>query len=185
MHIVIGMFVLTVLVAANVAITRYFARERQGIEGELNEISGKLIEGKRRLISLRKENTKGTDELRSWESAGKKAQADLDRINTILDARRKAQPMQYFVFDRLEGHSGNVWQVTVTAPDRGGAWAGKRQYLVVGDTERQARERAVLRFSRSSGYLISAAGASPLTELIVQMQTAEFGKAGNHGSAVT
>ncbi|MGQ9370219.1 hypothetical protein [Azospirillum sp. ST 5-10] len=174
---VVGVFTLGALIAANVAVDRCLRRKRREVERQraalVDQIKGHAGEAAER----RDANGRVEAELRSWKAAVEKAQQDLERVRGMLAARRQARPVRYYVFDRLEGRLGEVWLVTVKAAGRNLPWSGTRPYLVVAENERLARERTMLRFARSAGYQILSVAPSPLPELIVQMQTAEFGKA--------
>ena len=175
---VIGLFALGALVAVNLVIDRFLRRKRRGIEREAQALAGRIRAHKALADTHAAENRKAEGEQRSWAAATVKAEQELRRVEAILAARRTARPVRYHVFDRLEGRHGAIWLVTVDASGRGTPWTGRRRYLVVADTERLARERTQLRFSRTAGYQVAAVAPSPLTERIVQMQAAEFGNTG-------
>ena len=90
-----------------------------------------------------------------------KAENDMQAALLELDAKRNGPVTHYYVFDRLEPRPGRFWEVAIRfvpadagTTDRQGqrSWAGLRRYILIGDTEREVRERVGARFPRKAGY---------------------------------
>lgn len=94
-----------------------------------------------------------------------KAEQEMQAALLEYDRRRDGPVARYYVFDRIEPRPGRFWEAAVRhAPaespmaslpqDRTGqrAWTGIRRYVLIADTEREARERVEARFPRKGGF---------------------------------
>lgn len=76
-----------------------------------------------------------------------------------LEAKKQAGTDRYHIFDRLEPRPGRFWEAAVrhvpdAATDRSNpvVWTSLRRYILIADTERDARRRVTTRMPRSQGF---------------------------------
>lgn len=76
-----------------------------------------------------------------------------------LEAKKQAGTDRYYVFDRLEPRPGRFWEAAVryvpdAVIDRSAPvnWTAPRRYILIADTERDARRRVAARMPRSQGF---------------------------------
>lgn len=89
-----------------------------------------------------------------------KVEQELAATLAEFEAKRAAPTQRYYVFDRLEPRPGRFYEAAVrfdpsaASEDRAmhRAWIGVRRYLLIGETEREARERVSSRFPRKQGF---------------------------------
>lgn len=76
-----------------------------------------------------------------------------------LEAKKQAGTDRFYVFDRLEPRPGRFWEAAVrhvpdAVIDRSApvTWTTPRRYILIADTEREARRRVTARMPRSQGF---------------------------------
>lgn len=76
-----------------------------------------------------------------------------------LETKRQGGSDRYYVFDRLEPRPGRFWEAAVrhvpdAVIDRSApvSWTTPRRYILIADTERDARRRVTARMPRSQGF---------------------------------
>lgn len=103
-----------------------------------------------------------------------KAEQEMNAVLAQLDAKKAAAIDRYYIFDRLEPRPGRFHEAAVRYdPAAGGerpvhrAWMGVRRYIMIAETEREARERLAARFPRKLGFEVVEVAACRLANLQV------------------
>jgi len=94
------------------------------------------------------------------ERRAAKAEQELAAALNELEVKKAEPTRRYYVFDRLEPRTGRFYEAAVrydrnaALQDRSAhrAWTGVRRYLLVAETEREARQRVSSRFQRTLGF---------------------------------
>ena len=76
-----------------------------------------------------------------------------------LESKKQAGTDRYYIFDRLEPRPGRFWEAAVrhvpdAVIDRSApvSWSTPRRYILIADTEKEARRRVAARMPRSQGF---------------------------------
>lgn len=99
---------------------------------------------------------------------------EIATLSQELEKLKKSGSDCYYIFDRLEPRQGRFWEVSVRfSPDQAGerlhhrTWSGIRNYILVAESERDAKHRAGLRFPRKSGFEVVQVVGCRITNLSV------------------
>lgn len=156
LYFALGLMVLTVLS------NRYWRRQLVLTRVAMTKLKDKVDEVTKEVADVASDYAQLSHHSAEMEKRVQKADIDLQAALIELDQKKTAPVDRYFIFDRLEPRPGRFWEVAIRyAPNAAGGfgdmrghrgWSGIRRYLLVGDGERDVRERITARFSRKAGF---------------------------------
>ncbi|MCG5240744.1 hypothetical protein [Azospirillum doebereinerae] len=160
MYIAVGLMVLTVIS------NRYWRRQLKLTRIAMSKLKDKVDDVTKEVADVASDYAKLSHHQAEMEKRVQKAEIDLQAAIVDLDKKKVAPMNRYFVFDRQEPRPGRFWEVAVrhsavgtSYGDSYRGWAGIRRYLLIGDGERDVRERVTGRFPRKAGFeVVEAAG---------------------------
>ncbi|CAO3427730.1 hypothetical protein [Azospirillum doebereinerae] len=160
MYVAVGLMVLTVIS------NRYWRRQLTLTRIAMSKLKDRVEQVTREVADVAADHAKLSQHCVEMEKRVQKAEIDLQAAILDLDKKKVAPMDRYFVFDRLEPRPGRFWEVAVrhsavgtSYGDSRRGWAGIRRYLLIGDGERDVRERVGARFPRKAGFeVVEAAG---------------------------
>ncbi|WP_448190741.1 hypothetical protein [Azospirillum sp. sgz301742] len=150
----LGLMILTVLS------NRFWRRQLSTARVSLSKLKEAAEEVAKKLSDASREYTSVNQHVADTERRAAKAEQDLAAAVAELETKKTAPVQRYFIFDRLEPRQGRFYEAAVrfdpnaASEDRMAhrAWSGVRRYLLVAETEREARERIGARFTRKLGF---------------------------------
>ncbi len=155
LYLSIGMMVLSVLS------NRYWTRQLAATRAAQAKIRMKAEEAAGEAAELAAAYAQIAAQHAEAEKRVAKAEQDMQAALLELERTRDAPVNRYHVFDRLEPRQGRFWEAAVRGAAGGArpsdrsaqrAWSGIRRFVLIADTERDARERVAARFSRRTGF---------------------------------
>lgn len=150
----LGFMVLTVLS------NRFWRRQLAAARVSFGKVKEGADEISKELADVAKDYTAVNHHLGETERRVGKAEQDLAAAVAELETKKTGPMQRYFIFDRMEPRAGRFYEAAVrydanaASEDRVAhrAWTGVRRYLLIAETEREARERTGARFSRKLGF---------------------------------
>lgn len=175
LYVALGLMVLTVLS------NRYWRRQLVLTRAAMAKLKDRVEEVTTEVADAAADYAQLATHHAEMDKRVQKAEIDLQAALVELDKKKVAPVERYFIFDRLEPRPGRFWEVAVRHTpvpgpisgmglgNQGGhrGWSGIRRYLLVGDGERDARDRVGARFSRKAGFEIAEVAGCRLSGLSV------------------
>ncbi|MBP2232038.1 hypothetical protein J2847_005363 [Azospirillum agricola] len=162
LYIALGLMVLTVLS------NRYWRRQLVLTRIAMSKLKDKVDDAGKELTDAAADHAHLAQQHADMEKRVQKAEVDLQAALQELDQKKVAPLDRYFIFDRLEPRPGRFWEVAVRHSAAGmhlgdmrgfRGWSGIRRYILIADSERDARDRASSRFPRKVGFeVVEVAG---------------------------
>lgn len=169
LYAALGLMILTVLS------NRFWRRQLSTARVSLAKLKEAAEAVGKELSHASKDYAAINQHLADTERRTAKAEQDLAAALAELETKKAAPVQRYFVFDRLEPRPGRFFEAAVrfdpnaASEDRMAhrAWSGVRRYLLVAETEREARERIGGRFTRKQGFEVVEVTACRLAGLSI------------------
>ncbi len=162
LYFALGLMVLTVLS------NRYWRRQLALTRVANSKLKGKVDDVTKEVADVASDYAQLAHHFAEMEKRVQKAEVDLQAAVIELDQKKAAPMDRYFIFDRLEPRPGRFWEVAVRYSPAGASygdmrghrgWTGIRRYILIGDGERDVRDRVTSRFPRKAGFeVIEVAG---------------------------
>jgi len=154
LYVALGLMILTVLS------NRFWRRQLVTARVSLVKLKESADEASKELSDAAREYATLDRHITETERRAAKAEQELAAALAEFEAKRAGPVQRYHVFDRLEPRQGRFYEAAVrydpnaASEDRSvhRAWVGVRRYLLVAETEREARERVLNRFTRKLGF---------------------------------
>lgn len=168
----VGLMLLTVLSA------RYWRRQLSQSRQSQSKLRDRLDIQNGELLDVTTDHAQLTQQRDSLERKVTTAERELEVSLQHLEEQKNAPVQRYYIFDRMEPRPGRFWEAIVVCtaeniPNWQGhrVWSGQRKFLLVAETEREARERVASRFPRKGGYEVRKVGGCPVDGLSVNLAT--------------
>ncbi|AWU97616.1 hypothetical protein [Azospirillum ramasamyi] len=170
LYFALGLMVLTVLS------NRYWRRQLVLTRVAMSKLKEKVDDVTREVADVASDYGQLAQHHTDMEKRVQKAEIDMQAAILELDQKKGAAMQRYFVFDRNEPRPGRFWEVAVrfhptavSFVDQQGhrGWSGIRRFLLIADSERDARERVAARFPRKAGFEILEVAGCRLNGLTV------------------
>ena len=154
LYIALGLVILTVLS------NRFWRRQLVTARVSLVKLKESADEASKELSDAARDYAALDRHIVETERRAAKAEQELAAALAEFEAKKAGPVQRYHVFDRLEPRQGRFYEAAVrydpnaASEDRSvhRAWVGVRRYLLVAETEREARERVLNRFTRKLGF---------------------------------
>lgn len=154
LYVALGLMILTVLS------NRFWRRQLATTRVSLVKLKEKADEVGRELNDAAHDYTTVRQKVADTEKRAARAEQELAAMLNDLEARKAGPGRRYYVFDRLEPRPGRFYEVAVRYDPNAAseersihrAWSGVRRYMLVAESEGEARERASGRFQRKLGF---------------------------------
>ncbi|HYD70550.1 hypothetical protein [Azospirillum sp.] len=154
LYIALGLMILTVLS------NRFWRRQLVSARVSLTKLKEAADEASKELSDAAKEYAAVDRHIADTERRAAKAEQELAAALAEYEAKRTGPVQRYHVFDRMEPRQGRFYEAAVRYDPNAAseervvhrAWTGVRRYLLVAETERDARERVGNRFTRKHGF---------------------------------
>lgn len=151
-YIAVGLMVLTVLS------NRYWRRQLALTRVAMSKVKVKVDDVTKEVAEVASEYAQLAHSHAEMERKVAKADTELQAALLELEQKQAAPLERYYIFDRMEPRPGRFWEVAVRcnssgmgfARDQG--WLGVRRYLLIGEVEREVRERVGMRFPTRAGF---------------------------------
>lgn len=154
LYVALGLMVLTVLS------NRFWRRQLVSARVSLTKLKEAADDASKELSDAAKEYAAVDRHVGDAERRAAKAEQELATVLAEYEAKRTGPVQRYYVFDRMEPRQGRFYEATVRYDPNAAseervahrAWTGVRRYILVAETERDARERVGNRFTRKLGF---------------------------------
>jgi hypothetical protein len=154
LYAALGLMILTVLS------NRFWRRQLVSARVSLTKLKESADEVTKDLSDAAKDYAAVNQQFADTERRIAKAEQDLAAATAELETKKAAPTQRYYIFDRMEPRPGRFFEAAVrydpnaASEDRSvhRAWAGVRRYLLVAESERDARDRIGGRFTRKLGF---------------------------------
>ncbi|PWC38516.1 hypothetical protein [Azospirillum sp. TSO22-1] len=169
LYIALGLMILTVLS------NRFWRRQLVSARVSLSKLKETADDASKELSDAAKEYAAVDRHITDTERRAGKAEQELAATRAEYEAKRDGPVRRYYIFDRLEPRQGRFYEAAVrydpnaASEDRAihRAWSGVRRYVLVAETEREARERIGNRFTRKLGFEVVEVAPCRLAGLTV------------------
>lgn len=138
---------------------RYWRRQLRKATASANKLKEKADDLTREVAEVASNYGSLSHDLAEIERRANKTEQELAAAIQELEAKRNAGTDRYYIFDRLEPRPGRFWEAAIRHQPGNVSerlhhrtWMGVRRYIVVADSDREARERIAARFPRKSGF---------------------------------
>ncbi len=155
LYLSLGLMVLSVIS------NRYWRRQLAAMRSNQDKIKVKVDDATKEVADVAAVYAQLAHQHAETEKRVAKAEQEMQAALLELDKRRDGPVVRYYVFDRIEPRAGRFWEAAVRhtpadspLQDRPThrTWTGIRRYVLIADTEREARERVEARFPRKGGF---------------------------------
>lgn len=154
LYVALGLMVLTVLS------NRFWRRQLVSARVSLTKLKEAADDASKELSDAAKEYAAVDRHVGDAERRAAKAEQELATVLAEYEAKRTGPVQRYYIFDRMEPRQGRFYEATVRYDPNAAseervahrAWTGVRRYILVAETERDARERIGNRFTRKLGF---------------------------------
>lgn len=179
------------LMVMSVISNRYWRRQLEAMRSNQDKIKTKVDDVTTEVAEVATVYAQLAHQHAETEKRAAKAEQEMQAALLELDKRRDAPVVRYYVFDRIEPRQGRFWEAAVRhvpadtpSFERGGhrSWTGLRRYVLIAETEREARERVEARFPRKAGFHLLEVAPCRLNGLSVN-RIAEFSTFRKPGAA--
>lgn len=150
------------LIVLTVVSNRYWRRQLAKTSDAANKLKDKADELTREVAEVAANYGSLSHDLAEIERRAGRAEQELAIAVQELETKRQSGTDRYYIFDRLEPRPGRFWEAAIRhQPDSATlrlhhrTWIGVRRYILVADSERDARERIGARFPRKSGFEVA------------------------------
>ena len=169
LYIALGLVILTVLS------NRFWRRQLVSARVSLVKLKEAADDAAKELSDAAKEYAGIDQQYTDTERRTTKAEQELTAALAEFEAKRVAPVQRYYVFDRMEPRPGRFYETAVRYDPNAAseersthrAWLGVRRYILVAETEREARDRVADRFTRKLGFEVVEVAPCRLTGLAV------------------
>ncbi len=154
LYISLGLVILTVLS------NRFWRRQLVTARVSLAKLKETAEDVRKELHEASKDYAAVNQQVADTERRTAKAEQDLAVVLAEFEAKKAGPTQRYYIFDRMEPRPGRFFEAAVrydpnaASEDRSvhRAWVGVRRYLLVAESEREARDRLINRFTRAHGF---------------------------------
>ncbi|WP_207458398.1 hypothetical protein [Azospirillum sp. SYSU D00513] len=155
MYVAFGLMVVTVIS------NRYWRRQLAATRQSIVKMKDRVDEVSRDLSDLAAHYTQLNGQCNEAETRTTRSEQELQATLLELEQKKAAPMERYYIFDRLENRSGRFWEAAIRNPPSGGSgwgrpgergWIGVRRYILLAETEQDARARLSARFPARSGF---------------------------------
>lgn len=152
------------LMVLTVLSNRYWRRQLTLTRIAMGKLKSKVDDITREVADVASDYAQLSHQAAELDKRVQKAEIDLQAALVELEQKKAAPLDRYFIFDRLEPRPGRFWEVAIRHTPQGGGfgdarsyrgWSGIRRYILIGDGERDARDRAAARFPRKAGFEVA------------------------------
>lgn len=169
LYIALGLMILTVLS------NRFWRRQLVSARVSLTKLKEAADDASKELSDAAREYAAVDRHISDTERRATKAEQELAAALAEYEAKRDGPVQRYYVFDRLEPRQGRFYEAAVRYDPNAAseerlthrAWVGVRRYILVAETEREARERVGNRFIRKLGFEVVEVAPCRLAGLTV------------------
>lgn len=159
LYLSLGLMVLSVIS------NRYWRRQLAAMRSNQDKMKVKVDDATKEVADVATVYAQLAHQHAETEKRVAKAEQDMQAALLELDKRRDGPVVRYYVFDRIEPRAGRFWEAAVRHTPADSplhspfqdrtvhrSWTGIRRYVLIADTEREARERVEARFPRKGGF---------------------------------
>ena len=155
MMLYISMALMVLAVASN----RYWRRQLVKTRDEVGKLRVKVDNMQKDVASVAAAYATLAHDTADTERRATRAEQEAAAALQELEAKKQSGTDRFYILDRLEPRPGRFWEAAVrhvpdAVIDRSAPvnWTTPRRYILVADTEREARRRVTARMPRSQGF---------------------------------